>query len=122
LIKKILIIFASVFIGILWLAYLTHYTFIYVPSYVSGLSTLTFLIYAWDKRKAKQSTHKKVNRISERTLQLFALFGGWPGALIAQQILRHKSQKQRFIIVLWVCILINLSVIGFLGYVLLVRN
>jgi uncharacterized membrane protein YsdA (DUF1294 family) len=66
-------------------------------------------MYAWDKRQAKQSTHKKVNRTSERTLQLLSLFGGWPGALIAQQWLRHKSQKRRFIGVLWLCILVNVG-------------
>jgi len=66
-------------------------------------------MYAWDKRQAKQSTHKKVNRTSERTLQLLSLFGGWPGALIAQQWLRHKSQKRRFIVVLWLCIVLNVA-------------
>ncbi|WP_255353037.1 DUF1294 domain-containing protein, partial [Arsukibacterium sp. MJ3] len=32
-------------------------------------------------------------------MQLLALFGGWPGALLAQQYLRHKSNKKPF---LWV--------------------
>jgi uncharacterized membrane protein YsdA (DUF1294 family) len=91
-----------------------QYSTVYLPSYVSALSTLTFLTYAWDKHKAKQSTHKKVIRIPERILQLLALLGGWPGALLAQQLLRHKSQKRRFIIVLWLCILANLGVGGYI--------
>ena len=33
--------------------------------------------------------------------------GGWPGALIAQQTLRHKSKKTSFIIVLWATVIIN---------------
>lgn len=69
-------------------------------------------MYAWDKRQAKLSAHKKVNRTPERMLQLLSLLGGWPGALIAQQWLRHKSQKRRFIVVLWLCIFGNVSVIG----------
>ena len=69
-------------------------------------------MYAWDKRQAKRSLHKKVNRTPERALQLLALIGGWPGALIAQQLLRHKSQKRRFIIVLWLCVLVNVAAMG----------
>ena len=80
-----------------------------MPVYVSVLSAITFLMYAWDKRQAKLSAHKKVNRTPERTLQFFTLFGGWPGALLAQQLLRHKSQKRRFIVVLWLCIVVNVG-------------
>ncbi len=101
------------YLAAIWLAYplqyLPVYIPIYVPGYISVLSAITFLMYAWDKRQAKRSSHTKVNRTPERTLQLLALFGGWPGALLAQQLLRHKSQKRRFIIVLWLCILINVG-------------
>ena len=111
------------FLAVIWLAYLSQYLPIYipiyVPGYISSLSLITFIMYAWDKRQAKQSGHKKVNRTSERTLQLLSLFGGWPGALIAQQWLRHKSQKRRFIVVLWLCIILNavsiLSLLFLLG-------
>ena len=116
MIKKTLITIASIFIIFTWLAYTLNYTLIYVPIYISVLSALSFLVYAWDKRKAKQSVYKKVNRTPERTLQLIALFGGWPGALIAQQLLRHKSQKKRFIIVLWLCILINICILGYANH------
>ncbi|WP_338365660.1 DUF1294 domain-containing protein [uncultured Pseudoalteromonas sp.] len=116
MIKKTLIIFSLLFLAVIWLAYLSQYLPIYIPiyapAYVSALSLITFITYAWDKRQAKLSAHKKVNRTSERTLQLLSLFGGWPGALIAQQWLRHKSQKRRFIVVLWLCIFGNVTVIG----------
>lgn len=39
----------------------------------------------------------------------FALIGGWPGALIAQNQLRHKSQKQPFKAILWMTIVLNCS-------------
>jgi uncharacterized membrane protein YsdA (DUF1294 family) len=40
-------------------------------------------------------------------LHLLGLAGGWPGALIAQQMLRHKSKKASFLAVFWVTVLIN---------------
>ena len=115
MIKKILVTFSLLYLVAIWQAYLLQYLPayipIYVPVYVSVLSAITFLMYAWDKRQAKRSSHSKVNRTPERTLQFFALFGGWPGALLAQQLLRHKSQKRRFI-VLWLCVLVNVAAMG----------
>ena len=120
MIKKILITFSLLYLAAIWLAYplqyLPVYIPIYVPGYISVLSAITFFMYAWDKRQAKRSLHKKVNRTPERTLQLLALIGGWPGALIAQQLLRHKSQKRRFIIVLWLCVLVNIGSYFAVGY------
>lgn len=122
MIKKILITFSLLYLAAIWLAYLLQYLpvyiQIYVPGYISVLSATTFLMYAWDKRQAKRSSHKKVNRTPVRTLQLLALFGGWPGALLAQQLLRHKSQKRRFIVMLWLYILINVGALGSLLYYL----
>jgi uncharacterized membrane protein YsdA (DUF1294 family) len=120
LIKKTLIILSLFFIFILWVAHFKWGITIFAPTFISTLSVVTFIMYAWDKHKAKQSVNKKVTRTSERTLHLLALCGGWPGALIAQQLLRHKSQKKRFITILWVCILLNIVLyffaLEFLGY------
>ena len=69
----------------------------------TGLSILTFIVYAADKSAAKKGAW----RIQESTLHLFALAGGWPGALIAQQKLRHKTKKESFRFVFWVTVLIN---------------
>lgn len=55
-------------------------------------SITTFIVYAFDKRAAKRRT----SRTPERTLHLLALFGGWPGALAAQRLLRHKNRKPKF--------------------------
>ncbi|MDC9496702.1 MULTISPECIES: DUF1294 domain-containing protein [unclassified Pseudoalteromonas] len=109
MIKKTLIIFSLLFLVAVWQAHWLYNMSIYIPSYITGLSFFTFIMYAWDKRQAKQSAHKKVNRTPERRLQLLSLLGGWPGALIAQQWLRHKSQKRRFIVVLWLCIILNVA-------------
>lgn len=75
-----------------------------------GFSVLTFLAYAADKSAAQNGTW----RISEQTLHGLSLLGGWPGALIAQQTLRHKSSKQAFRAVFWSTMVLNV-----LGFVLL---
>ena len=40
-----------------------------------------------------------------------ALAGGWPGALLAQQWLRHKSSKTRFQQEFWLMVLINVAAV-----------
>jgi len=75
-----------------------------------GLSALTFGLYASDKSAATEGRW----RIKENTLQLFALLGGWPGGLVAQQLLRHKSKKQEFQFVFWLAVAINIGVLGWL--------
>ncbi|WP_318440087.1 cold shock and DUF1294 domain-containing protein [Photobacterium leiognathi] len=67
------------------------------------LSVVTFAVYAHDKRAAQAEKW----RTKEATLHLLALIGGWPGALWAQKILRHKSQKQPFKAILWLTIIVN---------------
>jgi len=73
---------------------------------------VTLIAYAIDKSAARQGNR----RISEKTLQLMALFGGWPGALLAQQWLRHKTQKQSFRLVFWAMVLVNVFVVVVLAY------
>lgn len=77
------------------------YVFGQPPQWALGaypaLSALTFLVYALDKSAAQQGRW----RTSEKTLHLLALLGGWPGALVAQQVLRHKSSKAAFRAVFW---------------------
>ncbi|OUS28108.1 DNA-binding protein [Thalassotalea sp. 42_200_T64] len=68
-----------------------------------GLSIVTFFAYARDKSKAKRNAW----RIKESTLHLFALIGGWPGAAMAQQLFRHKSQKRKFRVRFWLTVIVN---------------
>lgn len=70
----------------------------------AGASVITFIFYAVDKSKAKRG----VWRIKESTLHLLALLGGWPGAALAQQVLRHKSHKRKFRIVFWLTVVVNI--------------
>jgi len=56
------------------------------------LNLVTFWLYWHDKDAAQRQTW----RVRENTLHLMALFGGWPAAWWAQQLLRHKSRKPSF--------------------------
>jgi uncharacterized membrane protein YsdA (DUF1294 family) len=70
------------------------------------LSLVTYFAYALDKSAAKKGAW----RTQESTLHVLSLLGGWPGALLAQQKLRHKSSKREFRLVFWVTVLMNCSV------------
>jgi uncharacterized membrane protein YsdA (DUF1294 family)/cold shock CspA family protein len=70
------------------------------------LSVITFGAYAVDKVAAKRGSW----RTAESSLHLLGLAGGWPGALIAQQSLRHKSRKADFRAVFWVTVSVNCGV------------
>jgi uncharacterized membrane protein YsdA (DUF1294 family) len=73
-----------------------------------GASLLSFVVYALDKSAAKAGGQ----RVPENTLHILALVGGWPGALYAQERLRHKSSKQSFRFVFWTTVLLNLFALG----------
>lgn len=85
-----------------------------IPPLVLGLymvaSLLTFIMYAVDKSAAQKGAW----RTQESTLHLLSLAGGWPGALIAQQKLRHKSKKQSFRLVFWLTVLLNCGIFAWL--------
>ncbi|MGZ4970566.1 MAG: DUF1294 domain-containing protein [Methylobacter sp.] len=70
------------------------------------MSSTTFIVYAKDKTKA----HKNEWRISESTLHLFGLLGGWPGALITQRVIRHKNKKTSFQITFWAIVIIHMAI------------
>jgi uncharacterized membrane protein YsdA (DUF1294 family)/cold shock CspA family protein len=77
------------------------------PLWVAGLyvalSVATFVAYAADKSAASKGSW----RTPESTLHVLALAGGWPGALLAQQVLRHKSSKQAFRQMFWLTVWLN---------------
>jgi uncharacterized membrane protein YsdA (DUF1294 family) len=76
--------------------------FRWVLVYAVMLSVFTYWSYARDKRKAQQSEW----RISEARLHLLELLGGWPGAFLAQQRLRHKCSKVSYQVVFWLIVLV----------------
>ncbi len=70
-----------------------------------GLSIVTFMAYALDKSSAAARRW----RWSERSLLQLGLVGGWPGGLLAQQILRHKSNKTSFRTSFWGTVIANVA-------------
>lgn len=77
---------------------------IVISAYIA-LSIATFALYAVDKSAAISGKW----RVSEKTLLLFGLACGWPGAFIAQQLLRHKSSKTQFLVLFWLSAAINVA-------------
>jgi uncharacterized membrane protein YsdA (DUF1294 family) len=68
-------------------------------------SVLAFAAYAVDKSAAIGGRW----RTPEPTLHMLGLVGGWPGALLAQQLLRHKTSKQSFLLGYWATVLLNVA-------------
>lgn len=80
-----------------------------VPNWVAGLylaaSALCLAVYAIDKAAARAGRW----RVAESTLIVLGLAGGWPGAIVAQQVLRHKSNKASFRAAFWGSVLLNVA-------------
>lgn len=66
-------------------------------------SIISYLMYRSDKRSAIASRQ----RIPEKWLHLSEVVGGWPGALVAQQVLRHKTRKLSYQLMFWLIILLH---------------
>ena len=75
-----------------------------------GMSVLAFIVYGADKSAARNNRW----RTKESTLHILGLAGGWPGALMAQQVFRHKSKKQAFQAAFWFTVAINCAALGYL--------
>jgi len=49
-------------------------------------------------------------------LHFMAVIGGWPGALVAQEVFRHKSRKLSFRLVLWTTVALNCGALAWLTW------
>ena len=82
-----------------------------LPDYVALVyaagSALTFVVYAVDKAAARSGRQ----RVSEGSLIVLGFVGGWPGALLAQQLLRHKTVKESFQRQFWQSVMLNVTVV-----------
>lgn len=95
----VFLVVASVVIGYLPFAVLVLYLV---------ASIVAFSAYAFDKSAAKWDQW----RIKENTLHLYAIVGGWPGAYVAQRLLRHKSAKPSFQSVFRITVALNSFALG----------
>ncbi|WP_256587247.1 DUF1294 domain-containing protein [Pseudomonas sp. FW300-N1A1] len=75
-----------------------------IPLAAYGIvSLLAFFLYWSDKRKARADSW----RTPENVLHAVELAGGWPGALLAQQVFRHKTRKVSFQVLFWIIVLLH---------------
>ncbi|MGH1400569.1 MAG: DUF1294 domain-containing protein [Acinetobacter tandoii] len=97
------------------MAYFVVLTVLVIAGLLSGLVLLliclmnaaSYWFYAQDKEAAQLGGR----RVPEQTLHVLAFLGGWPAAWLAQQKLRHKTQKQPFRKVYFCTIALNLLLI-----------
>lgn len=75
--------------------------------FISIMNVMTYWFYAQDKEAAQNGNR----RVPENTLHVLAFLGGWPSAWLAQQRLRHKTQKQPFRKIYFCTILLNILLI-----------
>ncbi len=68
-----------------------------------SVNITTFIAYYVDKRAAVRHQW----RVPENTLHILEFLGGWLGALLAQKIFRHKTQKKSFRHIFWLMIFLE---------------
>jgi uncharacterized membrane protein YsdA (DUF1294 family) len=61
-----------------------------------AMSLVAFAVFAADKSAAGRGAP----RIPERMLHLLELLGGWPGTVVGAVLLRHKTRKPSYLVVL----------------------
>ena len=70
-----------------------------------AMSVVALQAYLVDKRAAVRDRR----RIPETTLHLLELLGGWPGAFLAQRLIRHKKAKLSYQFVFWVIVMVHVA-------------
>ncbi|MDQ1208946.1 uncharacterized membrane protein YsdA (DUF1294 family)/cold shock CspA family protein [Acinetobacter baylyi] len=83
-----------------WMHVLPSYSFIFIAL----MNALSYWLYAQDKEAAQLGNR----RMPEQSLHIVAFLGGWPAAWLAQQKLRHKTQKQPFRKIYFCTIVLNI--------------
>ena len=67
------------------------------------MSAVAFGLYGLDKQRAA----RREWRVTEGTLHLIELLGGWPGAIVAQRVFRHKWRTAPYMIVFWAIVSVH---------------
>jgi len=66
-------------------------------------SVLAYGLYWHDKQQARAGQW----RTPEKVLHAVELLGGWPGALLAQQMFRHKTRKLSYQLSFWLIVAVH---------------
>ncbi|MSQ20019.1 MAG: DUF1294 domain-containing protein [Betaproteobacteria bacterium] len=104
------LIFAAVFLAVMAvMVAMGKVPFGVLVAYLAG-SCVAYVVYVFDKAASLKGQW----RTPESTSHLFSLMGGWPGAMLAQRTLRHKTQKQSFQLTYWLTVALNCAALGWL--------
>lgn len=68
-----------------------------VACYLLLINLITFLVFGWDKWKAKwKEHHESARRVPEKTLFVLSAMGGSIGALLGMNVFHHKTLHKSF--------------------------
>lgn len=74
------------------------------------VNLMAFILFYYDKHAAQD----RLWRVSESTLLCVALIGGSVGAIVGQQVMRHKTRKEPFRTMLYSIPVLQTAAIGWL--------
>ena len=97
------VVLALLFLACLLAAALAGLLSLAVFAVYAAASIAAFIAYGMDKSAARRAQR----RTPESTLHALGLAGGWPGALAAQAVFRHKTSKPSFQMVFWITAMLN---------------
>jgi len=100
------------FFGLLVALVLLGRISVFVAGGYGLISLAAFVMVYLDKSAASRAAR----RIPEKNLHLVELAGGWPGALVAQRLFRHKTSKRAYQIVFWCAVAMNCAALAWLLY------
>lgn len=80
---------------------------LFLVFHLVSINLTTMVAYYVDKRAAIRHTW----RVPENTLHTLEFLGGWPGALMAQKLFRHKTVKKSFRAIFWLMIVMEFSAV-----------
>lgn len=80
----------------------------WLAGWVLAINAIAFGYYGLDKRAARRAAL----RVPENALHGLALLGGSAGALLGQQIFRHKTAKPSFQAVFWMIVLLQAALLA----------
>jgi uncharacterized membrane protein YsdA (DUF1294 family) len=84
-----------------------------LAGWLVGVNVVAFGYYAYDKSQAGGSGQ----RVPEVVLHGLALVGGSPGAWLGMRLFRHKTIKGGFRFVFWCIVVLQLALIGWIGWI-----
>ena len=83
-------------------------------TYLMAITFTTMIIYGYDKLKAKTGLGM---RVPEMVLHILEALGGSLGAIVSQNVFRHKKRKTSFYKITWMIVVIQATFLS-LPYIL----